>query len=189
MNSSHSISSHALSSHDLSSHASGAHTISSPDTSTQKETNLEEYNLENLVILLVDDSKTILRSAEMFLAEKGCKVLTAEDGFESLSVISKQRPDIIFMDIMMPKLDGYQTCALIKSNDEYAEIPIVMLSSKHNLFDMARGRLSGSEQYLTKPFTHDDLVEAVITQTMQTTMQTTMSQEQETAEPELPEFV
>lgn len=162
------------------SHSSSSHTISSPDNSAHKDINLEEYNLENLIILLVDDSKTILRSAEMFLAEKGCEVLTAEDGFESLSIISKQRPDIIFMDIMMPKLDGYQTCALIKSNDEYADIPVVMLSSKHNLFDMARGRLSGSEQYLTKPFTHDDLVEAIVTQTK-------ISQEIE--EPDLPEFV
>ncbi|MEE9303444.1 MAG: response regulator [Thiotrichaceae bacterium] len=115
--------------------------------------------------MLVDDSKTILRSAQLFLSEKGCEVLTAENGFESLSIISKNRPDIIFMDIMMPKLDGYQTCALIKSNDEYADIPVVMLSSKHNLFDMARGRLSGSEQYLTKPFTHDDLMLAIIMQT------------------------
>ncbi|MEE9350736.1 MAG: response regulator [Thiotrichaceae bacterium] len=130
--------------------------------------------------MLVDDSKTILRSAEMFLAEKGCEVFTAVDGFESLSMISKNRPDVIFMDIMMPKLDGYQTCALIKSNDEYADIPVVMLSSKHNLFDMARGRLSGSEQYLTKPFTHDDLIAAIIMQT---------HFEEETEEELLPEFI
>ena len=141
---------------------STSHTISQPDKETTQEINVQDCNLDDLKIMLVDDSKTILRSAEMFLAEKGCEVITAENGFESLSMISKNRPDIIFMDIMMPKLDGYQTCALIKSNDEYADIPVVMLSSKHNLFDMARGRLSGSEQYLTKPFTHDDLVRAIV---------------------------
>ena len=172
--------SHLNSSHSTSSHSISSHTISSPDNNVQQEVNLEEYNLDNLKILLVDDSKTILRSAEMFLAEKGCEVLTAENGFESLSIISKHKPDIIFMDIMMPKLDGYQTCALIKSNQEYADIPVVMLSSKHNLFDMARGRLSGSEKYLTKPFTHDDLIEAIVTQTQII---------QETEEPSFPEFV
>jgi len=157
-----------------------SHTISEPDVDTKHDINIEDYDLSGLKIMLVDDSKTILRSAEMFLAEKGCEVFTAVDGFESLSLISKIQPDVIFMDIMMPKLDGYQTCALIKSNDEYAQIPVVMLSSKHNLFDMARGRLSGSEKYLTKPFTHDDLIEAIVTQTQAI---------QETEGPELPEFV
>ncbi len=157
-----------------------SHTISQPDVDTKQEINIEDYDLSSLKIMLVDDSKTILRSAEMFLAEKGCEVFTAVDGFESLSMISKNRPDVIFMDIMMPKLDGYQTCALIKSNDEYADIPVVMLSSKHNLFDMARGRLSGSEQYLTKPFTHDDLIAAIIMQT---------HFEEETEEELLPEFI
>ncbi len=140
------------------------HTISQPIEARDKQVDIESNDLTGLKIMLVDDSKTILRSAEMFLAEKGCEVITAEDGFESLSLISKHRPDVIFMDIMMPKLDGYQTCALIKSNKGYADIPVVMLSSKHNLFDMARGRLSGSEQYLTKPFTHDDLISAIAMQ-------------------------
>lgn len=138
------------------------HTISASEIDLRKDNN---YSLEGLKIMLVDDSKTILRSAEMFLAEEqGCQVITAENGFESLSLISKNKPNIIFMDIMMPKLDGYQTCALIKSNKEYADIPVIMLSSKHNLFDMARGRLSGSEIYLTKPFTHDDLIGAIASQ-------------------------
>ncbi len=157
-----------------------SHTISQPDVDTKQTINIEDYDLSSLKVMLVDDSKTILRSAEMFLAEKGCEVFTAVDGFESLSMISKNRPDVIFMDIMMPKLDGYQTCALIKSNDEYADIPVVMLSSKHNLFDMARGRLSGSDQYLTKPFTHDDLITAIIMQT---------HFEDETEEELLPEFI
>lgn len=142
-----------------------SHTISQPIDLNKEAINIEDYDLNGLTIMLVDDSKTILRSAEMFLGEKGCEVITAENGFESLSLISKHRPDVIFMDIMMPKLDGYQACSLIKSNKKYAEIPVVMLSSKHNLFDMARGRLSGSEQYLTKPFTHDDLISAIITHT------------------------
>ncbi len=141
-----------------------SHTISEPLADVRPAINIEEYSLEGLTIMLVDDSKTILRSAEMFLAEKGCEVMMAEDGFEALTMISKKRPDIIFMDIMMPRLDGYQACALIKSNEEYADIPVIMLSSKHNLFDKARGRLSGSEEYLTKPFTHDDLITAVVTQ-------------------------
>jgi twitching motility two-component system response regulator PilG len=158
-----------------------SHTISVSDIDKQ-DIDLENYNLEGLKIMLVDDSKTILRSAEMFLAEKkGCQVITAEDGFESLSLISKDRPDIIFMDIMMPKLDGYQTCALIKSNEEYADIPVIMLSSKHNLFDMARGRLSGSEKYLTKPFTHDDLIGAIVSHIHAT--------DEDVEEVELPVFV
>jgi len=141
-----------------------SHTISHPVEKKSKEINIEDYDFSSLKIMLVDDSKTILRSAEMFLAEKGCEVITAENGFESLSLISTHKPDVIFMDIMMPKLDGYQACALIKSNKDYADIPVVMLSSKHNLFDMARGKLSGSDQYLTKPFTHDDLINAIILQ-------------------------
>ncbi len=155
-------------------------TISQPDEDKRQEINIADCDLSDLKIMLVDDSKTILRSAQLFLSEKGCEVFTAEDGFESLSMISKNRPDIIFMDIMMPKLDGYQTCALIKSNEEYADIPVVMLSSKHNLFDMARGRLSGSEQYLTKPFTHDDLITAIVMQAQK---------DEEIEEELLPEFI
>ncbi len=141
-----------------------SHTISEPLPDAGHVIDVNEYSLEGLKIMLVDDSKTILRSAEMYLAEKGCEVIMAEDGFQALTMIAQNRPDIIFMDIMMPKLDGYQACALIKSNEEYADIPVVMLSSKHNLFDKARGRLSGSEEYLTKPFTHDDLIKAIATQ-------------------------
>lgn len=128
-------------------------------TPTGRET--EQVGLEGLKVLVVDDSKTILRSAELYLKEKGCEVRTVEDGFQSLSMIDDYQPDIIFLDIMMPRLDGYQTCAMIKSNEEYADIPVIMLSSKHNLFDKARGRLSGSEEYLTKPFSHDDLIGAI----------------------------
>lgn len=142
-----------------------SHTISTPQEGDKRDIDLNSISFEGLSVMLVDDSKTILRSAELYLAEKGCEVVTADNGFDSLSIISEKKPDIIFMDVMMPKLDGYQTCALIKSNEEYANIPVIMLSSKHNLFDMARGRLSGSEEYLTKPFNHDDLVQAIHTHT------------------------
>lgn len=129
--------------------------------SAPKSDEKEPTDLNDLKVLVVDDSKTILRSAELYLKEKGCEVRTAEDGFQSLSMIDDYQPDIVFLDIMMPRLDGYQTCAMIKSNEDYADIPVIMLSSKHNLFDKARGRLSGSEEYLTKPFSHDDLVNAI----------------------------
>lgn len=157
-------------------------TISEPKKNDKQDVDLNTVDLTGLRVMLVDDSKTILRSAEMYLAEKGCEVVTASDGFESLSVISDKKPDIVFMDIMMPKLDGYQTCAMIKSNDEYADIPVIMLSSKHNLFDMARGRLSGSEEYLTKPFNHDDLITAILAHTGS-------SEVGEEVESEFPEFV
>ena len=114
-----------------------------------------------LTVMVIDDSKTIRRTAEILLSEQGCKVLTATDGFESLAMIANDRPDIIFVDIMMPRLDGYQTCALIKSNPEYRDIPVIMLSSKDSIFDMARGRLAGSESYITKPFTRNDLLSAI----------------------------
>ncbi len=114
-----------------------------------------------LTVMVIDDSKTIRRTAEILLSEQGCKVLTANDGFESLAIIASEQPDIIFVDIMMPRLDGYQTCALIKGNPEYRNIPVVMLSSKDSIFDMARGRLAGSESYITKPFTRNDLVSAI----------------------------
>lgn len=117
--------------------------------------------LENLKILVIDDSKTIRRSAESILTKAGCEVLTASDGFEALSVIANGRPDLVFVDIMMPRLDGYQTCALIKNNELFKHTPVIMLSSKDGLFDRARGRVVGAEQYLTKPFTRDELLNAI----------------------------
>ena len=112
-------------------------------------------------ILVVDDSSTIRRSAESMLKTEGYDVVTAENGFEALSKITRHRPDLIFVDIMMPRLDGYQTCAIIKNNAEFRDTPVVMLTSKDGLFDMARGRVVGSDQYLTKPFTREELLGAV----------------------------
>jgi len=112
-------------------------------------------------VMVIDDSKTIRRTAETLLKREGYVVVTATDGYESLSKIADERPDIIFVDIMMPRLDGYQTCALIKNNREFRNTPVIMLSSKDGLFDKARGRIVGSEQYLTKPFTKDDLLGAI----------------------------
>ena len=112
-------------------------------------------------VLVVDDSATIRRSAESMLTREGCEVFTAENGFEALSKITRHRPDLIFVDIMMPRLDGYQTCAIIKNNAEFRNTPVVMLTSKDGLFDMARGRVVGSDQYLTKPFTREELLGAV----------------------------
>ncbi|MBL4763310.1 MAG: response regulator [Gammaproteobacteria bacterium] len=112
--------------------------------------------------MVIDDSKTIRRSAEVLLKKEGCEVVTATDGFEALAKIAEHEPDIIFVDIMMPRLDGYQTCALIKNNRLFKSIPVVMLSSKDSIFDRARGRVVGSEQYLTKPFTKDDLLDAIV---------------------------
>jgi twitching motility two-component system response regulator PilG len=116
---------------------------------------------KNLRILVVDDSATIRRSAETMLSKEGCEVITAENGFEALSKITRHHPDLIFVDIMMPRLDGYQTCAIIKNNAEFRNTPVVMLTSKDGLFDMARGRVVGSDQYLTKPFTREELLGAV----------------------------
>ena len=118
-------------------------------------------DLQGLKILVIDDSKTIRRTAETLLAKEGCEVFTAIDGFDALSKIADHRPDIIFVDIMMPRLDGYQTCSLIKHNRMFKDTPVIMLSSKDGLFDRARGRLVGSEQYLTKPFTKDELLGAI----------------------------
>jgi twitching motility two-component system response regulator PilG len=118
-------------------------------------------NLQGLKILVIDDSKTIRRTAETLLAKEGCQVFTATDGFDALAKIADHRPDIIFVDIMMPRLDGYQTCSLIKHNKAFKNTPVIMLSSKDGLFDRARGRLVGSEQYLTKPFTKDELLGAI----------------------------
>jgi twitching motility two-component system response regulator PilG len=112
-------------------------------------------------VMVIDDSNTIRRSAELFLKAAGCEVILAEDGFDALAKIADQHPQVIFVDIMMPRLDGYQTCALIKRNARFKSTPVIMLSSKDGLFDRARGRMAGSDQYLTKPFTQESLVEAV----------------------------
>jgi twitching motility two-component system response regulator PilG len=112
-------------------------------------------------VLVIDDSNTIRRSAEIFLKQGGCEVVLAEDGFDALAKVSDYRPDLIFCDILMPRLDGYQTCAIIKRNARFAAVPVIMLSSKDGLFDKARGRMVGSEDYLTKPFTKDQLLQAV----------------------------
>jgi twitching motility two-component system response regulator PilG len=112
-------------------------------------------------VMVVDDSQTIRRSAETLLSREGYAVITAEDGYEALAKIADHQPEIIFVDIMMPRLDGYQVCALIKANPKYSKTPVIMLSSRDGLFDRARGRIVGSDQYLTKPFTKDELVSAV----------------------------
>lgn len=112
-------------------------------------------------IMVIDDSQTIRRTAETLLAREGYQVITAQDGFEALSKVADYQPDIIFVDIMMPRLDGYQACALIKANPRFAKTPVIMLSSKDGLFDRARGRIVGSDEYLTKPFTKDELLGAV----------------------------
>lgn len=114
-----------------------------------------------LCVLVVDDSATIRRSAETMLANEGCNVVTAENGFEALSKITRHRPDLVFVDIMMPRLDGYQTTAIIKNNAEFRDTPVIMLTSKDGLFDKARGRVVGSDLYLTKPFTREELLSAV----------------------------
>ena len=120
-----------------------------------------EGGLQGLKVLVIDDSKTIRKTAETLLSKEGCEVVTAVDGFEALSKIADNKPDIIFVDIMMPRLDGYQTCALIKQNPHLKSTPVIMLSSKDGVFDRARGRLAGSDRYLTKPFTKEGLLEAI----------------------------
>ena len=115
----------------------------------------------SIKVLVIDDSNTIRRSAEIFLKKGGHQVLLAEDGFDALSKVNDHQPDIIFCDILMPRLDGYQTCAIIKRNARFANVPVIMLSSKDGLFDKARGRMVGAEDYLTKPFTMDQLLGAV----------------------------
>jgi twitching motility two-component system response regulator PilG len=117
--------------------------------------------LSGAKVMVIDDSNTIRRSAEIFLLQAGCTVILAEDGFDALAKITDHQPDLIFVDIMMPRLDGYQTCALIKKNTRFHQTPVVMLSSKDGLFDRARGRMVGSDQYLTKPFTKESLLKAV----------------------------
>jgi twitching motility two-component system response regulator PilG len=120
-------------------------------------------HLKGLKVLVIDDSKTIRKTAETLLAKEGCEVFTAVDGFDSLAKVADYTPDIVFVDIMMPRLDGYQTCSLIKHNKVFKSIPVIMLSSKDGLFDRARGRIVGSEYYLTKPFTKDELLSAIET--------------------------
>jgi len=133
---------------------------------TQEKPNQEKLTpdqLSKIKVMVIDDSNTIRRSAEIFLKSSGCQVILAEDGFDALAKISNEHPDLIFVDIMMPRLDGYQTCSLIKRNARYKATPVIMLSSKDGLFDRARGRMVGSDQYLTKPFTQETLLEAVQT--------------------------
>ena len=118
-------------------------------------------NESALKVLVVDDSNTIRRSAEIFLKQGGHQVLLAEDGFDALSKVNDYQPDLVFCDILMPRLDGYQTCAIIKRNARFSAVPVVMLSSKDGVFDKARGRMAGAQDYLTKPFTKEQLLHAV----------------------------
>ncbi len=122
-----------------------------------------EQEIQSVKVLVIDDSKTIRRSAENLLAKEGFEVITAIDGFDALAKIADARPEIIFVDIMMPRLDGYQTCALIKNNSEFKATPVVMLSSKDGLFDRAKGRIVGSDQYITKPFSKEELLGTIRT--------------------------
>ncbi|MBA2483318.1 MAG: response regulator [Nitrosomonas sp.] len=115
-------------------------------------------DLKGTKVMIIDDSNTIRRSAEIFLGQSGCEIILATDGFDALAKIVDTRPDIIFVDIIMPRLDGYQTCMLIKRNTKYQSVPVIMLSSKKGLFDRARGRIVGSDDYLTKPFTKQNLL-------------------------------
>ncbi len=122
-----------------------------------------DASFEGIKVIVIDDSKTIRRTAETLLKKAGCEVITATDGFESLARVAETRPDIIFVDIMMPRLDGYQTCALIKNNPQFKKTPVVMLSSKDGLFERARGRIVGAEHYMTKPFTREELLSTIKT--------------------------
>lgn len=120
-----------------------------------------DHNFDGVKVMIIDDSKTIRRTAETLLSKAGCEVITATDGFDALAKIADSQPSIIFVDIMMPRLDGYQTCALIKNNSAFQSTPVIMLSSKDGLFDRAKGRIVGSDQYLTKPFSKDELLSAI----------------------------
>ncbi len=131
------------------------------EDAAETEAAAAEVSMSALKVMVIDDSKTIRRTAETLLKKEGCEVVTATDGFEALAKIADERPDIIFVDIMMPRLDGYQTCALIKNNQVFKNTPVIMLSSKDGLFDRARGRIVGSDQYLTKPFTKEELLGAI----------------------------
>jgi len=118
-------------------------------------------SLSGVRVMVIDDSNTIRRSAEIFLMQAGCQVILAENGFDALAKIADHHPDLIFVDIMMPRLDGYQTCSLIKKNGKHKDTPVIMLSSKDSLFDRARGRMVGSDEYLTKPFSKESLLKTV----------------------------
>jgi twitching motility two-component system response regulator PilG len=122
---------------------------------------MSEENFDGLKVMVIDDSKTIRRTAETLLQKAGCTVITATDGFDALAKIADTNPNIIFVDIMMPRLDGYQTCALIKNNSAFKSTPVIMLSSKDGLFDKAKGRIVGSDEYLTKPFSKEELLGAI----------------------------
>ncbi|MFN3712282.1 MAG: twitching motility response regulator PilG [Alcanivoracaceae bacterium] len=122
---------------------------------------MTEENFQDLKVMVIDDSKTIRRTAETLLKKAGCEVITATDGFDALAKIADTKPNIIFVDIMMPRLDGYQTCALIKNNSAFKDTPVIMLSSKDGLFDKAKGRIVGSDEYLTKPFSKEELLGAI----------------------------
>jgi twitching motility two-component system response regulator PilG len=127
------------------------------------DTDLPAVASQGAKVLVIDDSNTIRRSAEIFLRQGGHEVVLAEDGFDALAKVNDHDPELIFCDILMPRLDGYQTCAIIKRNPRFAHVPVIMLSSKDGLFDKARGRMVGSEEYLTKPFTKEQLLRAVET--------------------------
>ena len=131
-----------------------------------------EEHLKDLRVMIIDDSNTIRRTAETLLTKAGCEVITAIDGFDSLSKIADKTPDVIFVDIMMPRLDGYQTCALIKNNSQFKHTPVIMLSSKDGLFDKAKGRIVGADDYLTKPFSKAELFAALERFSTSTTMDT-----------------
>jgi twitching motility two-component system response regulator PilG len=122
----------------------------------------ENSPLSGVRIVLIDDSNTIRRSGEIFLSRAGGRVMLAEDGFDGLSKVVDFDPHIIFVDVMMPRLDGYQTCALIKSHPQFRHTPVIMLTSKDSLFDRARGKLVGADLYLIKPFSKETLIDAVL---------------------------
>ena len=121
----------------------------------------EPPKIYGIKVMVIDDSNTIRKTAEIFLLQAGAQVVLAEDGFDALAKINDHQPDVVFCDILMPRLDGYQTCALIKKNPKFSSTPVIMLSSKDGLFDRARGRMVGSDEYLTKPFTKDSLLKTV----------------------------
>lgn len=125
----------------------------------------QDQPLSGIKVLLIDDSNTIRRSGEIFLKQAGCEVILAEDGFDGVSKVVEYQPNLIFIDVMMPRLDGYQACALIKNNPKFKQIPVVMLTSKDSLFDRARGKLVGSDQYLVKPFNKKSIVDVVLMHT------------------------
>lgn len=125
----------------------------------------ESQPLSGIKVVLIDDSITIRRSGEIFLSQAGCHVVFAEDGFDGLAKVADHQPDVVFVDVIMPRLDGYQTCALLKNHQQFKHIPVIMLTSKDTLFDRARAKLAGSDQYLMKPFNKKSLVEAVISHT------------------------